>query len=69
MNNFKETADKTLNSIFDIVERDYDYLDVDFEEDRFTAYGDYETALAAYEAEPSVRLLFENVIGYMAVRS
>ena len=33
MNNFKETADKTLNSIFDIVERDYDYLDVDFEEE------------------------------------
>ena len=33
MNNFKETADKTLNSIFDMVENNYDYLDVDFEDE------------------------------------
>ena len=40
MNNFKETADKTLNSIFDIVERDYDYLDVDFEEENLKIQND-----------------------------
>ena len=34
-----------------------------FEEDRFTAFDTYEDALAAYEAEPNVRLLFENGAG------
>ena len=33
MNNFKKSADKTLNLIFDMIEKDYDYLDVDFEEE------------------------------------
>ena len=33
MDNFKETADKTLNSIFEMVEKNYDYLDVDFEDE------------------------------------
>ena len=33
MNNFKEIADKTLNSIFDMVEDDYNHLEVDFEEE------------------------------------
>ena len=33
MDNFKETADKTLNSIFEMVENNYDYLDVDFEDE------------------------------------
>ena len=32
MNNFIETANKTLNLIFDMVEKNYDYLDVDFED-------------------------------------
>lgn len=35
----------------------------EFEPDRFVAFEDYETALAAYEAEPVVRLLFENGAG------
>jgi predicted acyl esterase len=34
-----------------------------FEEDRFTEYGSYEDALAAYEAEPTVRVLFESGAG------
>ncbi len=34
-----------------------------FEPDRFTAYDSYESALAAYEAEPSVALFFENGAG------
>ena len=34
MNNFKKSADKTLNLIFDMIEKDYDYLDVDFEEEK-----------------------------------
>ena len=33
MNNFKENAEKTLNSIFEMIEKDYDFLDVDFEEE------------------------------------
>ena len=32
MNNFIEAANKTLNLIFDMVEKNYDYLDVDFED-------------------------------------
>ena len=32
INNFIETANKTLNLIFDMVEKNYDYLDVDFED-------------------------------------
>ena len=34
-----------------------------FEEDRFAEYSDYASALAAYEAEPTVRLLFESGTG------
>lgn len=34
-----------------------------FEPDRFTDYENYEAALAAYEAEPEVRVLFENGFG------
>ena len=33
MNNFKEAANKTLNLIFDMVEKNYDFLDVDFEDE------------------------------------
>jgi uncharacterized protein len=36
-----------------------------FEEDRFTEYETHEAALAAYEAEPTVRLLFESGAGEM----
>jgi predicted acyl esterase len=36
-----------------------------FEDDRFTEYESYEAALAAYEAEPTVRLLFESGAGEM----
>jgi uncharacterized protein len=34
--------------------------EADFEDDRFTEYASFEEALAAYEAEPSVRVLFES---------
>ena len=33
MNNFKEAANKTLNQIFDMVEKNYEFLDVDFEDE------------------------------------
>ena len=33
MDNFRETANKTLNTIFEMVERDYNDLDVDFDEE------------------------------------
>jgi len=33
MDNFRETADKTRSSGFGMVEKDYDYLDVDFEDE------------------------------------
>lgn len=36
---------------------------IELEEDRFTEYATYEEALAAYEAEPKVRVLFENGMG------
>lgn len=34
--------------------------EADFEDDRFTEYPSFDEALAAYEAEPSVRVLFES---------
>ena len=33
MDNFRETANKTLNTIFEMVENDYNDLDVDFDEE------------------------------------
>ncbi len=36
---------------------------VQLEPDRFTQYTDYDAALAAYEAEPPIRILFENGAG------
>ncbi|MCP4497357.1 MAG: hypothetical protein GY825_11330, partial [Phycisphaeraceae bacterium] len=36
---------------------------IELEPDRFTEYATYEEALAAYEAEPKVRVLFENGMG------
>ena len=36
MNNFKEIANKTFNSIFDIVEKNYSHLDIDFEQENLT---------------------------------
>ena len=33
MNNFKEAANKTLNQIFDMVEKNYEFLEVDFEDE------------------------------------
>ena len=37
--------------------------DTTFEEDRFTEYDSFEAAREAYEAEPTIRLLFENGAG------
>lgn len=36
---------------------------ITFEPDRFTSYPNYDAALAAYEAEPSVRILLQNGAG------
>ena len=33
MDNFKEIANKTLNAIFDMIEKNYAHLDVDFEQE------------------------------------
>ncbi len=41
----------------------FDMESAEFEPDRFVDYPDYESALAAYETEPAIRVLFENGFG------
>lgn len=47
----------------DILESIFSAPGLRFERDRFTRYADFKTALAVYEAEPEVRILFESGYG------
>ncbi len=57
-----------VNALFRLLDKDifemiFGASDMEFEPDRFLRYQSYEEALAAYEAEPDVRVLFENGFG------